>query len=160
MTLFIFAALLTCCKKFSKVPLLIYSGTSFYNNRCFVIFYFYIHILYRNFTLYRGSYNWLVINFSFRLNKLFIFWKLYVRAWIFWIFKNVVFKFSIRVTVIFFVFRFTRSSRSQMFFKTGLLKNIAIFTVRVFFCWSLFPIMWKAWRPVTLLKRDSNTGVF
>ena len=45
-----------------------------------------------------------------------------------------------------------RSSRSQMFFKIDLLKNFAIFKGN-HLCWSLF-------RPATLLKRDSNTGVF
>ena len=50
-----------------------------------------------------------------------------------------------------------RSSRSQMFFRLGVLKNFAIFTEKQL-CWSLFLI--KTWRPATLLKRDSNTGVF
>ena len=42
-----------------------------------------------------------------------------------------------------------RSSRSQMFFKIGVLKNFAIFTGKSL-CWSLFLIK--------LLKRNSNTG--
>ena len=42
-----------------------------------------------------------------------------------------------------------RSSRSQMFFKIGVLKNFAIFTGKSL-CWSLFLIK--------LLKRNTNTG--
>ena len=42
---------------------------------------------------------------------------------------------------------------SQMFFKGDVLKNFVIFT-RKRLSWSLFR------RPATLLKRDSNTGVF
>ena len=52
-----------------------------------------------------------------------------------------------------------RSSLSQMFFKIGVLKNFANF-IGKHQCWSLFLIKLQAWRPATLLKRDSNTGVF
>ena len=52
-----------------------------------------------------------------------------------------------------------RSSRSQIFFKIGVLKNFAKFT-RKQPCWSLFLITLQAWKPATLLKGDSNTGVF
>ena len=45
--------------------------------------------------------------------------------------------------------RKNRSSRSQMFFKTGVLKYLAIFT-RKHLSWSLFLI----------LQKDSNTGAF
>ena len=51
-----------------------------------------------------------------------------------------------------------RSSRSQMFFKIGVLKNFANFTAK-HLCWSTFFIKLQAWRAATLLKRDSNTGV-
>ena len=51
-----------------------------------------------------------------------------------------------------------RSSRSQMFFKIGVLKNFANFTVK-HLCWSIFFIKLQAWMAATLLKRDSNTGV-
>ena len=51
-----------------------------------------------------------------------------------------------------------RSSRSQMFFKIGVLKNFANFTAK-HLCWSIFFIKLQAWRAATLLKRDSNTGV-
>ena len=51
-----------------------------------------------------------------------------------------------------------RSSRSQMFFKIGVLKNFANFTAK-HLCWSTFFIKLLAWRAATLLKRDSNTGV-
>ena len=46
-----------------------------------------------------------------------------------------------------------------MFFKIGVLKNFAIFP-RKHLCQSYFLIKLQAWRSVTLLKRDSNTGVF
>ena len=51
------------------------------------------------------------------------------------------------------------SSSSHIIFKTGVLKNFAIFT-RKHLCWSLFLIKLQDWRLVLLLKRDSNTGVF
>ena len=51
-----------------------------------------------------------------------------------------------------------RSSRSQMFFKIGVLKNFANFTAK-HLCWSTFFIKLQAWRAAALLKRDSNTGV-
>ena len=44
-----------------------------------------------------------------------------------------------------------RSSRWQMFFKIGVLKNFAIFT-RKHLCCSRFVIKWKAFRSATLLK--------
>ena len=52
-----------------------------------------------------------------------------------------------------------RSSRLQMFFKIGVLKNFVIFTGKRL-CWSFFLTKLQALRPATLLKRDSNTGVF
>ena len=52
-----------------------------------------------------------------------------------------------------------RSSRSRLFFKTGVLPNFANFTGKQL-CRSLFLIKLQALRPATLLKRDSNTGVF
>ena len=52
-----------------------------------------------------------------------------------------------------------RSSGSQMFLKIGVLKNFANYTGKHLH-WSLFLIKLLAWRPVTLLKKDSNTGVF
>ena len=51
-----------------------------------------------------------------------------------------------------------RSSHSEMFFKIGFLINLAIFTEK-HLCWSLFLIKSQAFRPATLLKRDS-TQVF
>ena len=51
-----------------------------------------------------------------------------------------------------------KSSRSQMFFKQGVLINFAIFTRKHHLCWSLFLIKLQAWRPVTLLKRLQNKG--
>ena len=46
-----------------------------------------------------------------------------------------------------------------MFYKKAVLKNFAIFTGKQL-CWSLFLIKLQAFRLATLLKRDSNTGVF
>ena len=45
-----------------------------------------------------------------------------------------------------------RSSRSQMFFKIGVLKNFTNFTLK-HLCWILFWIKLPAIRPATLLKR-------
>ena len=47
-----------------------------------------------------------------------------------------------------------KSSRSQMFFEIGVLKNLRIFTGHM--CWDLFLIKLQAWWPATLFKRDSN----
>ena len=52
-----------------------------------------------------------------------------------------------------------RRSCSQMFFKITVLKNFKIFTGK-HLCWSLFLIKFQSWWPATLLKRNSNTGVF
>ena len=52
-----------------------------------------------------------------------------------------------------------RSSRSQIFFKIDVLKKFPSFT-GTHLCWSFFLIKPQALRPATLLKRDSNTGVF
>ena len=57
------------------------------------------------------------------------------------------------------VFWGSRSSLSQMFFKIGVLKNFANF-IGKHQCWNIFLIKLQAWRPSTLLKRDSNAGVF
>ena len=52
-----------------------------------------------------------------------------------------------------------RGSRSQMSFKIGPLKNFKIFTENT--CVGVsFLIKLLAFRPVTLLKRDSNASVF
>ena len=51
-----------------------------------------------------------------------------------------------------------RSSRSQMFFQTGVLKNFSNFTGK-HLRWSLFLINLLTWRPSTILKRDFNVGV-
>ena len=45
-----------------------------------------------------------------------------------------------------------------MFFKIAALKNFAIFAGK-HLGWSLFLIKLQTFRPATLLKRDSNTGV-
>ena len=46
---------------------------------------------------------------------------------------------------------------SEVFCKNGVLKN---FARGQHLCWSLFVIKLQAFSPATLLKRDSNTGVF
>ena len=43
--------------------------------------------------------------------------------------------------------------------KKAILKYFAIFTEK-HLCWSLFIIKLQAFRPATLLKSDSSTGVF
>ena len=52
-----------------------------------------------------------------------------------------------------------RTSRLQMFFKVGALKNFAIFTEK-HLCWILCLIKLQAFRPAILLKRNSYLGVF
>ena len=47
----------------------------------------------------------------------------------------------------------------MVFYKKAVLTNIAIFKGK-HLCMSLFLIKLKAFRPATLLKRDSNTGLF
>ena len=51
------------------------------------------------------------------------------------------------------------SSRSQMFFKAGVLKNFANFTGN-HLNWSLFLTKLQTFRPATLLKGNSSTGIF
>ena len=46
-----------------------------------------------------------------------------------------------------------------MFFKIGALKNFAIFTGK-HLCGSFILTKLQAFRPATLLKKDSHTGVF
>ena len=52
-----------------------------------------------------------------------------------------------------------RSSRLQKFLKIGVLKNFANFTGKNL-CWGLFLIKLLAFKPATLLKRNSKTDVF
>ena len=52
----------------------------------------------------------------------------------------------------------SRSSRSQMFFKIGVLKNLINLTGK-YLCWILSLIKLQAFRPANLLKSDSNAGV-
>ena len=52
-----------------------------------------------------------------------------------------------------------RSSCSLIFIKISVLKNFAIFT-RKQLCWSLFLRKWQVLKHASLLKGDSNTGVF
>ena len=59
----------------------------------------------------------------------------------------------------FVFFGICRSNHLQMFFIISVLKNFPIFT-GIHLCWSLFLIKLQVLKPVTLLKRDSNTGLF
>ena len=52
-----------------------------------------------------------------------------------------------------------RSSHRRCSVKKRVLNNFAYFTAK-HPCWSLFLTKLQAFRPATLLKRDSNTGVF
>ena len=52
-----------------------------------------------------------------------------------------------------------RSSHQRCSIK-AVLKNFTIFTTRKHLGWSIFLIKLQTSRPATLLKRDSNTGVF
>ena len=51
------------------------------------------------------------------------------------------------------------NSRSQMFSKTGVLKNFAIFTGKNL-CWSLFLIKFQDWRPTFLFKKRPQRRCF
>ena len=51
------------------------------------------------------------------------------------------------------------NSRSQMFSKTGALKNFAIFTGKNL-CWSLFLIKFQDWRPAFLFKKRLQRRCF
>ena len=55
--------------------------------------------------------------------------------------------------------RTLNSTRSQIFFRIGVLKNFAIFKGKQL-CWSLFLINSQTSRPANLLKRDSNSSIF
>ena len=55
--------------------------------------------------------------------------------------------------------RTLKSTRSQMFFRIGVLKNFAIFKGKQL-SWSLFLIKLHTSMPANLLKRDSSSGVF
>ena len=57
------------------------------------------------------------------------------------------------------VIRKYRSSHPKVFCKKGILKISAKFT-RKHLCWRLFSIRLQAFKPETLLKRDTNTGAF
>ena len=56
-------------------------------------------------------------------------------------------------------FSLIQKQQPEVFYKIVILKNFAIFTGKQLF-WSLFLIKLQAVRYATLLKRDSNTGVF
>ena len=49
-----------------------------------------------------------------------------------------------------------RSIHSQIFLKIGVFKTFALFTGK-YLCWSLSSVKLQAWKPETVLKRDSNT---
>ena len=52
-----------------------------------------------------------------------------------------------------------RCSHRRCSIKKAVLENFPNFTGK-HLCWSLFLMKLQAFRPTTLLKRDSNTGVF
>ena len=53
----------------------------------------------------------------------------------------------------------TKKEQPEVFYKKAVLKNFSILTGK-HLCWSLFLIKLWSFRSATLLKRDSNTGVF
>ena len=65
---------------------------------------------------------------------------------------------SIRFLVSYLVFDLLYWAQNQPL-KINVLKNFAIFTGK-HFCWSLFLIKLQAWRLATILKRESDTGLF
>ena len=56
------------------------------------------------------------------------------------------------------ILKMSKSRRSQIFFKIGGALKISAIFIGKYLCWSLFLI--KAWKPATLLKKDSNTCIF
>ena len=52
-----------------------------------------------------------------------------------------------------------QKQKPEVFYKKAVLKNFAVF-IGKHFCSSLFLIKLQAFRPATLLKRDSDTDVF
>ena len=61
--------------------------------------------------------------------------------------------------VLHYVFNFQKQSFADVIHKIGALENFSNFTGK-HLSRSLFLIKLQAWRPATLLKRDSDTGVF
>ena len=51
------------------------------------------------------------------------------------------------------------SSHRRYSIEEAVLKNLVIL-IEKYLCWSLFLINLQAYKPATLLQRDSNTGVF
>ena len=52
-----------------------------------------------------------------------------------------------------------KNQPTELFYKNAALKNFSIFAEK-HLCWGLFLIKLQVFRSATLLKRDSNTGVF
>ena len=80
-------------------------------------------------------------------------WKKRSRKWLWWSSKR---KANLFASLQHY---WHKSSRSQMFFKIGVLKNFVIITGKQL-CWKLFLIKLQTFRPVTLLKGDSNVDIF
>ena len=55
--------------------------------------------------------------------------------------------------------RYFQKQPPDVFYRKGVPKSFASFTEK-HLCWSLFLIKLQAYRPATLLKRDSKIGVF
>ena len=70
-----------------------------------------------------------------------------------------VYGISVLMYALIFYLWLSGSSHQRDSVKKGVLKNFAVFTGK-HLCWSLFLKKLQAWRPATLLKRGSNTGVF
>ena len=57
------------------------------------------------------------------------------------------------------IFTHSEAATGRCSFKIDALKNFAVFTKKKHLCWGLFLIKSQAFRPTTLSKRESNTGV-
>ena len=82
-------------------------------------------------------------------------WMVFI-LFCFW--ENILFNSHLLVMLLAHVAKHS-NNHSQMFSKTGVFKNFAIFTGKNL-CSSHFLVKFQAWRPAFYLKRDSNAGVF
>ena len=85
--------------------------------------------------------------------------NIYERDWPKFDRENFILNYFSVVMIMRVMMRKYRSSRSQIFFKIGVLKNFSNFT-RKHLCRSFFLIKLQTRWPAILLKADTNTGVF
>ena len=91
--------------------------------------------------------------------------KFFSSSWVlewfflFWFWLNVFFTSYVACYVISWCRKMFKRRSTQIFFKTGVLKNFAIFTGK-HLCWSLFPIKFQDWRFAYLYKKRHQDRCF